>query len=229
MYNLQDIIFEKYTEGVIDDEHFLSLYEAADEYDDMAKLVKGTIEARQRGTRNAAIGTAIGAAALGVVGTKVNKEANKEVVDAFKSAKESYKKNIKEAKQYIKTGDKVRAKRNISDAIKDIEECEKIVKDADVNVLQWLAQYWATNMKEFWSSVALGTAIGILSGDPNEAGAASATIFAAMKIVKLYKMFKYNNDVEGLGKMLNSQRANMLSHLDQCKKYLKKLESKISK
>lgn len=71
-YNLEDVILEKYVEGVIDDEHYLSLYEAATDNkkdDEDEKETKKRIK-KAKLIKVAAIAAGVSAVAAATIATK---------------------------------------------------------------------------------------------------------------------------------------------------------------
>ena len=221
-YNLEDVILEKYVEGVIDDEHYLSLYE----------YVAG--------------GTAIPA-----VGFKIANDAvHKEQVQSFEKAKKSYKENMAAAKQFIKHADGTKAKSAIDKALKDIDECYKIVEDADEDLVGWFVQHEAISFKRAFVAEVIGIGMSLMIGfDLDDAakgklpddiphakekgitllvvGGAAGIASIAMIIKDCKKLLNYRYSAKNLGSALSLQRANMLDTLDKCKKNLKKLQNKI--
>lgn len=227
MNNLEDIILEKYVEGVIDDEHYLSLYERV-----------------------------VGKSVPLAVGFNIaNSSIHREQLQSFKEAKTSYKENMTKAKQFIKQGKGSNAKQAIDKAIKDIENCEKIVKDADEDLLGWFVQHEAVTFKRTLVSEVIAIGMALMIGTTSLKAAArhgaknldfdgiphseekraailivggAAGIAAIATIVKDCKnLLKYKDSAKDLGSALSRQRANMLGTLDKCKKNLKKLQSKI--
>ena len=71
-YNLEDVILEKYVEGVIDDEHYLSLYEVATDNkkdDEDEKETKKRIK-KAKLIKAAAIAAGVSAVAVATIATK---------------------------------------------------------------------------------------------------------------------------------------------------------------
>lgn len=218
MYNLQDIIIEKYTEGVIDDEHFLNLYEY-----------------------NTA--TAVTAAASNITRQMVY-NAHEQEIKSFKRAKMDYKVNMAKAKECIKKADGEKGKKYINEAIGNIEDCKKIVKDADDDLLQILVTDVSLLYKLFLAEIIILAAATMTRIDyeksknnysPEEAksattavdivGGAAGIAGIAIIIKDCKNLMKYKN--QGLTNTIH--RANVIASLDKCKKNLEKLESKISK
>lgn len=219
MYNLQDIIFEKYTEGVIDDEHFLNLYE----YDSTAAAVT---------------------AAAGNIQRQMVYNAHEQEIKSFKRAKMDYKVNMGKAKECIKKADRAKAKKYIKEAIDNIEDCKKIIKDADDDLVRILAADVSLLYKLFLAEIIV-LAVAIMAEidynksqniySPKEAktattavgivGGAAGIAGIAVIIKDCKNLMKYKN--QGLTNTIH--RANVLASLDKCKKNLEKLESKISK
>ena len=219
MYNIEEIIVEKFVEGRLDDEHFLNLYE----YDDTAAAV---------------------AAAAGNITRQMVYNAHEQEIKSFKRAKMDYKVNMAKAKECIKKADGEKAKKYIKEAIGNIEDCKKIVKDADDNLLPILDVNVSLLYKLFLAEIitlaaAVMVQIDIDKSDnrysPKEAKTATtavgivggaAGIAAIAIIIKDCKnLMKYKN--QGLTNTIH--RANVLASLDKCKKNLEKLESKIAK
>ena len=219
MYNIEEIIVEKFVEGKLDDAHFLNLYE----YDSTAAAIT---------------------AAAGDITRQMVYNAHEQEIKSFKRAKMDYKVNMAKAKECIKKADGEKAKKYIKEAIGNIEDCKKIVKDADDNLLPILAGDVSLLYKLFLAEIIVlaaavmaqidteksenkyspkaaktaTTAVGIVGG--------AAGIAAIAIIIKDCKnLMKYKN--QGLTNTIH--RANVLASLDKCKKNLEKLESKISK
>lgn len=234
MYNIEEIIIEKYLEGKIYDDKFVTLYSEAT----LAGVAAGV-------TAGLAIVT---------LPPAIDKKLNGEIIEKFKNAKSSYNDNLKDATKYIKNGDINRAKERINSGLKDIEICESIIKNADYSMMQWLSQGASTFCKAFWTSIGAAAAASLAYHavykketdklDLNTPGgtmtyylnALAAKQFSdgvkyitaiAITAKKITTMIKYNKDSKDITIALNSQRADMLAHMDRCKKKLKTLESSL--
>ena len=219
MYNIEEIIVEKFVEGRLDEVHFLNLYE----YDSTAAAVT---------------------AAANNITRQMVYNAHEQEIRSFKRAKMDYKVNMAKAKECIKKADGEKAKKYIKEAIGNIEDCEKIIKDADDDLVSILATDVSLLSKLFLAEIIVlaaavmaqidteksenkyspkaaktaTTAVGIVGG--------AAGIAAIAIIIKDCKnLMKYKN--QGLTNTIH--RANVLASLDKCKKNLEKLESKIAK
>ena len=217
MNNLEDIILEKYLDGVIDDEHFLNLYE----YDSTAAAVT---------------------AAAGNIQRQMVYNAHEQEIKSFKRAKMDYKVNMAKAKECIKKADSEKAKKYIKEAIGNIEYCKKVVKDADDDLVQILATDVSLLSKLFLAEIIVLAAAIIAKIDynksqntysPKEAkttttavgivGGAAGIATIAIIIKDCKNLMKYKN--QGLTNTIH--RANVIASLDKCKKNLEKLQSKI--
>lgn len=96
MNDLQELIIEKYTEGVIDDEHFLSLYEAAENEDNDEKQRLKAIKKRKLQAK------LIKAAALaaGVAAVATITLAIKQVIKKSKQELDNHSNNLQAATDY---------------------------------------------------------------------------------------------------------------------------------
>lgn len=231
MYNIEEIIIEKYLEGKIYDDKFVTLYSEA-----------------------TLAGAGLAIIALPPAISVTNKKLNGEIIEKFKNAKSSYNDNLKDATKYIKNGDINRAKERINSGLKDIEICESIIKNADYSMMQWLSQGASTFCKAFWTSIGAAVAASLAYHavhkkendklDLNTPGGSMAYYLNALaakqfsdgvKYItaiaitakKITTMIKYNKDSKDITIALNSQRADMLAHMDRCKKKLKTLESSL--
>ena len=210
MYNIEEIITEKYLEGKLDDDKFIALYSEADAEDYAADYLK---------TSGLAVGTAICNLA--------NKKTHNELIEKYKETVDSYKTNIKDAKHNISIKRFAEAKRNINDAKKDIEACEKIIKNSDDGFLAWLSQHAAGNFNDIWIAVIPGCLAALATSDIDVGRDVAAITYFVKKLTNIVNIINYNGDAKGLGNVLNKQRANMLASLNYAKKQLDKLEKKI--
>ena len=170
--------------------------------------------------------------------------AHEQEIRSFKRAKMDYKVNMAKAKECIKKADGEKAKTHIKEAICNIEDCKKIIKDADDDLLSILATDVSLLSKVFLAEIIVLAAAVMSEIDydksqnnysPKEAkiattavgivgGAAGITAIAII-IKDCKNLMKYKN--QGLTNTIH--RANVLASLDKCKKNLEKLESKIAK
>ena len=208
MYDLNDIILEKYLDGKIDDDHYLELLEA------------------DSATTATYAGMA-GAAGLTAVWNVANKATHEEMITKYKEIKKSYAEDIKDAKVYIKAKKNNEAKQCIKKARKDIEDCEKIIKSSDDNFIAWLSQFAAGSWNDFWLGMLSGVITALVTADENMGKEIFALTKFMSKVRNIVNIVKYNKDAKGLGNVLNSQRANMLASLNFAKKTLDKIENKI--
>jgi hypothetical protein len=241
MNNFENLITEKYLDGILDDIHYIELMEAVDddiEYVDAefvdvippdgSKSTKAkSVEAGgNKPTKNHAKDTIVAVGLTGVTNL-ANTKMHQEMKEKYIETKKSYNENVKNAKKYINSKKFDEAKKCISDARKDIDKCEKIIKDSDDNFLGWLAQQSAGDFNDLWLGVLTGTITSLITKDEDAGLKMSNAVIGIKKVINVANMVKYNRDAKGLGNVLNKQRANMLATLNFAKKTLDRIEKNI--
>lgn len=228
MFDLTDLIFEKYLDGTVDTDKFLELMEAVDdaEYVD-AEFVGIDTQKKNKQEKDNTIDHITTKVALTAMANVANKKTHEQMIEKYKETKKLYTKNIKDAIAYIKSKKFDKAKECIRNARKEIEECERIIRNSDDGFLAWLSQHVAGDFKDAWLGILSGCITTIITNDSFKGVEMRDRVIEIKKLIDIINMVKYNRDAKGLGNALNKQRANMLATLNFAKKILDKVEKKI--